>query len=74
VAWPSVEAHRPAPPSNEETFTVPTPEDIVVLRRTSPHLAEEWRRRVRLDLGGPLAAGATVCGFTREGDYVVAPA
>jgi predicted GNAT superfamily acetyltransferase len=74
VAWPSVDGHRPAPPSDEETFTVPTPEDIVVLRRTSPHVAEEWRRRVRGDLGGPLAAGATVRGFTRDGDYVVAPA
>ena len=50
-----------------------TPEDIVVLRRTSPLEAEEWRRRVRRELGGPIDDGATVVAFTRDGEYVVAP-
>ena len=54
------------------SVAVATPADIVVLRRTDPAAAVDWRRRVRRELGGPLAAGATVRGFTREGDYLVA--
>jgi predicted GNAT superfamily acetyltransferase len=73
VAWPVDEQQPPAPGPEQETFTVPTPEDIVVLRRTSPAEADAWRRRVRRELGAPLAAGAAVVGFTREGEYVVAP-
>lgn len=75
VAWAVAGQHAPTAPADEqETFTVPTPEDIVVLRRTSPGDAAVWRRRVRVELGGPLAAGATVVGFNRGGDYVVRPA
>lgn len=73
VAWAVAEAPDTTPAGAPETFTVPTPEDIVVLRRTSPGEAEAWRRRVRLELGGPLEAGAVVVGFTRDGAYVVAP-
>jgi predicted GNAT superfamily acetyltransferase len=73
VAWAVHDRPAAAPPSVRETFTVPTPEDIVVLRRTSPLEAEEWRRRVRRELGEPLDAGATVVAFTRDGEYVVAP-
>ncbi len=50
---------------------VPTPEDIVVLRRTDPVEAATWRRRVRHDLGDAMAAGARVVGFTRAGDYLL---
>ena len=32
-----------------------------------------WRLRLREELGGPLTSGATVVGFTRDGEYVVAP-
>lgn len=53
------------------TVEVPTPDDVVVLRRTDPAAAHGWRERVRGELGGRLAAGARVCGFTREGAYVV---
>lgn len=73
VAWPVRDAAVASPPQEEETFTVPTPEDIVVLRRTAPGEAEAWRRRVRLELGGPLEDGASVVAFTRTGEYVVAP-
>jgi predicted GNAT superfamily acetyltransferase len=74
VAWAVDEQHAAAPTiHDQETFTVPTPDDIVVLRRTSPAAAEGWRRRVRRELGGPVAAGATVVGFTRAGEYVVRP-
>jgi predicted GNAT superfamily acetyltransferase len=71
-AWPvdpSVEPETPAGPT--ERIEVATPEDIVVLRRTDPAAAEEWRRRVRRELGDALAAGAVVTGFTREGSYIL---
>ena len=74
VAW-AVGDGSPADPLEVDaagTFTVPTPEDVVVLRRTDPAAAVAWRHRVRRELGEPLAAGAAVRGFTREGDYVVA--
>lgn len=72
VAWSVADPPAAAATGDRETFTVPTPDDIVVLRRTSPADADAWRRRVRLELGGPLDAGATVVGFTRDGEYVVA--
>jgi predicted GNAT superfamily acetyltransferase len=72
VAWPVDDGPRPPRPS-PETFTVPTPEDIVVLRRTSPAEAEAWRRRVRRELATPMENGAHIVEFTRAGDYVVAP-
>lgn len=61
-------AERAAEPGD---VLVPTPEDIVVLRRTDPAAATRWRQRVRAELGGALAAGAVVVGFTRDGDYVL---
>lgn len=50
---------------------VATPEDIVVLRRTDRQAAVAWRRRVRQELSTPMADGASVVGFTRDGQYVV---
>jgi predicted GNAT superfamily acetyltransferase len=50
---------------------VATPDDIVALRRVDPPAAERWRHRLRDELGGPLAAGARVAGFTRGGEYVL---
>jgi hypothetical protein len=60
-----------ATPSTEAVREIPTPDDIVVLRRTDPAAALEWRRRLRADLGGALAAGCRITGFTRAGAYVV---
>jgi predicted GNAT superfamily acetyltransferase len=76
VAWstsgplPAADHTRPIPPG---TIAVPTPEDIVVLRRTDPSGASAWRLRLREELGAPLTHGATVVGFTRTGDYLVLP-
>ena len=76
VAWstsgPLPEADQPqrVPPG---TIAVPTPDDIVVLRRTDPSGASAWRLRLREELGAPLAQGGTVVGFTRSGDYLVLP-
>lgn len=73
AAWPthgSTDAGGGVPPG---AVVVPTPEDILVLRRTDPAEASSWRLRVREELGGAIAAGARVIGFTRDGDYIVAP-
>jgi predicted GNAT superfamily acetyltransferase len=77
VAWPTsgplppVDATPPVPPGS---IAVPTPDDIVVLRRTDPSGASAWRLRLREELGGQLANGGAVVGFTRTGDYLVLPA
>jgi predicted GNAT superfamily acetyltransferase len=71
VAWSTdPDATRPDPTGATRT-EVGTPADIVVLRRTDPTEAANWRRRVRDQLNGLLDAGGTVTGFTRDGAYVV---
>jgi predicted GNAT superfamily acetyltransferase len=75
VAW-EVDDGRPTtppPPDPTGATVVPTPVDIVVLRRTDPRGAVAWRQRIRHELGGPLARGATVRGVTPDGEYLVAP-
>jgi predicted GNAT superfamily acetyltransferase len=72
VAWSTDPDAPPAqPPSGGTVVEVATPEDVVVLRRTDPTEALQWRHRVRRELGDRLAAGAVVTGFTRDGNYVV---
>ncbi len=72
VAWPtSDDVPRPSAPAGAVTTTVPTPDDIVVLRRTDPTAAAAWRMRVRRELRPLLDAGGVVTGFTRDGAYVV---
>jgi predicted GNAT superfamily acetyltransferase len=74
VAWPTA-GELPAPPETggPPLTAVPTPEDIVVLRRTEPAAARAWRFRVRDELGAALDGGAQVVGFTRAGEYLVQP-
>jgi predicted GNAT superfamily acetyltransferase len=72
VAWPTdPTVGRPAPPAESRQIEVATPDDIVVLRRTDPSGADEWRHRVRHELAPLIAAGGVVTGFTRDGSYVV---
>ncbi len=75
VAWPTTEpTSEPAAAAQQSVpgaVAVPTPEDIVVLRRTDPAAAQRWRRRLRDELGSRLAAGGRVVAFTRSGDYLV---
>lgn len=72
VAWPtSDDVERPPVEPGAETIHVATPDDIVVLRRTDPASASEWRHRLRDQLAPLLAAGGVVTGFTRDGDYLV---
>jgi predicted GNAT superfamily acetyltransferase len=56
---------------DEPRLAVGTPEDIAALRRSDPDLALEWRRAQRAALGGALAAGYQVTGFTRSGHYLL---
>ena len=57
-------------PVDAETILVPTPEDVVKLRRTDPSEAFDWRLRVRRELGDAMERGR-ITGFTRDGEYVV---
>ena len=77
VAWSTAGAppdHLKPPPVPPGAITVPTPDDIVVLRRTDPSEATAWRLRLREELGARLTNGGRVVGFTRGGEYVVLPA
>ncbi|WP_194923531.1 GNAT family N-acetyltransferase [Catenulispora pinisilvae] len=47
------------------------PEDAEALRVSDPDLAARWRPALRDVLGGLMAAGGHVTGFTRDGHYVV---
>jgi predicted GNAT superfamily acetyltransferase len=73
VAWPTGDdVTRLSAPPGSAVIEVQTPDDVVVLRRTNPTDALDWRHRVRSQLGDRLANGAVVTGFTRDGAYVVA--
>ncbi|WP_240973372.1 hypothetical protein [Nonomuraea composti] len=50
---------------------VGTPRDVERLRRQDATAAMTWRMAVREALGGAMAAGARVTGFTEGGEYVV---
>ena len=50
---------------------IPTPDDIVALRRTDPAAVARWRGDNRKALTAALDAGRPIIGFTRSGDYVV---
>jgi predicted GNAT superfamily acetyltransferase len=69
VVWPVQDTPEAEPP--DPTTAVPTPEDIVELRRADPAAAAAWRRRLRTELGERLAAGGRVVGFSRAGEYLV---
>jgi predicted GNAT superfamily acetyltransferase len=72
VAWPTDDTRpQPSAPSSSTRLDVPTPDDIVVLRRTDPAAALEWRLRVRTELGDRMQNGGIVTGFTRDGAYIV---
>jgi len=51
--------------------TIPTPEDVVELRRRDPAAVTQWRTRTRRELVEALDAGRRVVGFTRDGNYVI---
>lgn len=51
---------------------IATPDDIEGLRSSDLDAARAWRQRLREELSGPVGEGRVV-GFTRDGNYVLAP-
>ena len=74
VAW-KVNAPVPERPRDgreiDAVALVPTPEDIVELRRHDPVAVDRWRRSTRDALLGALGAGHRIVGFSRDGNYVI---
>ena len=74
MAW-DVTAPVPREPRQGDGVTdpilVPTPADVVELRRTDPHAVATWRSETREALTSAFAAGRRVLGFTRDGSYVI---
>lgn len=48
------------------------PADIVTLRRRNDQAGAQWQRAFRLSVGAAIASGATVVGFTRQHEYLIA--
>lgn len=59
----------PVEPTHEDRV-VPTPTDIVDLRRTDPTEARTWRHRLRTEFEGAFAT-RHIIGMTADGDYVL---
>jgi predicted GNAT superfamily acetyltransferase len=78
VAWEMVRPLPDSPVDRSGTAgpidLVPTPEDIVELRRTDPAAAARWRSSTRIALTEALDAGRPIIGFTRAGEYVIGSA
>ncbi|HZC71966.1 MAG TPA: hypothetical protein VE442_14840 [Jatrophihabitans sp.] len=63
---------RPAGQSSDaDTVLISIPRDIEALRHTDPRAALAWRLALRDVLGGRLAAGWQVVGFSKRGTYVM---
>ncbi|WP_327351612.1 GNAT family N-acetyltransferase [Streptomyces sp. NBC_01304] len=58
-------------PLDAPCLTIRIPADIEALRAERPGAAQAWRSALRDTLGGLLAEGAAVTGFTRDGRYLV---
>ena len=61
-------------PTGADRILVPTPDDVVTLRRTDPAAVARWRRETREALQAALARGDEIVGFTADGNYVIEPA
>lgn len=74
IAW-RVSAPLPDRPRDgrdiDHAEFVPTPDDVVAMRRTDPAQAARWRRATRDVLTNALDAGRRVLGFTADGNYVI---
>ncbi len=62
-----------APDGSTERVLVPTPEDVVALRRTDPAAVARWRSDTRAALRDALERGDRIVGFTPDGEYVIEP-
>jgi len=74
IAW-DVQAAPPDRPRDgsdlADVLLVPTPSDIVALRRDDPAAVATWRFNTREALTAALDGGQRVLGFTRDGAYVI---
>jgi predicted GNAT superfamily acetyltransferase len=57
--------------SDAARVLVSVPPDVERMRAEQPDLARSWRAAVRATLGGLMADGGRVAGFTRAGQYLV---
>jgi predicted GNAT superfamily acetyltransferase len=77
MAW-DVTAPLPTVPRQgddvADPILVPTPDDVVELRRSDPQAVAMWRSTTRAALTSALEAGGRVVGFTRDGAYVIGSA
>lgn len=62
----------PAVDPEPDDLLVPTPDDIVALRRSAPERARQWRLEMRKGLAGAFV-GSHIVGMTVDGKYVVRP-
>ena len=60
--------------ADSRAVLVPTPDDIVELRRTDDAAVARWRAATRTALTDALTAGRPIVGFTRAGEYVIGSA
>jgi predicted GNAT superfamily acetyltransferase len=58
-------------PCRADDVLVPTPPDIVALRRTDPDEARRWRLETRRMLAPRMSDGWTVVGMTDQGEYLL---
>lgn len=74
VAW-DVRLAVPESPRDgngvEHRLLVPTPSDVVTLRRSDPEAVARWRHDTRVALASAFEHGERVLGFTRDGHYVI---
>jgi predicted GNAT superfamily acetyltransferase len=61
----------PADAPASRRFLCRVPDDIQILRRSSPEVARAWRLALRRVLGGALANGGQLLGVDDRGDYVI---
>jgi predicted GNAT superfamily acetyltransferase len=76
VAWSSaIDPDQPIRDGTgvDDALLLPTPDDVIALRRTDPLAVERWRAESRAAWQSALAEGRPVLGFTRDGDYVLGP-
>jgi predicted GNAT superfamily acetyltransferase len=71
VEWSTPSRPTAAPATKGAPKLVPTPDDILELRRTNGPAARDWREWVGHELGDRLRDGWTVTGLTDDFEYVV---
>ena len=74
VAWDVRNPAFPDPTPKGGVELVPTPVDVVELRRRDPAAVARWRSDTRRALTAALDAGRPIVGFTADGNYVIGSA